>query len=91
MTTTTSPFIHRPAVGAITFRVHPTEHPDAWAKMWEELRAEPWYKSLTGDQQTRVGYVGTDDDYQYHYFQRRGITTGFARIPCNARTTGWTN
>jgi hypothetical protein len=62
-------FTHKPR--GLQQDIHPIFNKDAWKRLWEIARNQPWY-----DDQTT--YVGTKDGF--HYFQRKGLTTGYARI-----------
>lgn len=64
-------FIHRP--GKLVMQMSPTQ--TGWRQMWGRVRNTIWFKLRP----ELITYVGTDE--QYHYFQARGLTTGFARLP----------
>jgi len=42
-----------------------------WNRMWDAAKAETWWEA-------GVTYVGSDSDF--HYFQKRGLKTGYARV-----------
>jgi hypothetical protein len=65
----TSAFIHKPK--EMTAFVHPVHTKVLWHAVWDEARKQDWHS----DDLTLVG--GHDG---YFYFQKSGVTTGYARL-----------
>jgi hypothetical protein len=66
----TEAFTHKPA--RLEQDLHPIFTKDLWNRVWQAARQQPWFSD-------KVTYVGTNGGF--HYFQSKGVTTGFARIP----------
>lgn len=64
-------FTHKPKK-LDKFAITPA-HVQEWAAVWAAARAQDWFDDAT------VGLVGCDATHCY--FQKRGVTTGFARLP----------
>jgi hypothetical protein len=63
-------FTHKPR-GYLDSVIHPIRTKKFWDAVWQAARAQPWWHD-------DLGYVGSKDGY--HYFQAKGVTTGFARL-----------
>lgn len=68
---TLNAFIHQPKNLNTGVFVSPTHTKALWAKVWAAARAQDWFSE-------NVSLVGNADGY--FYFQKRGLTTGFARV-----------
>lgn len=64
-------FTHKPKT-LDKFAASPVGNKAEYATAWDAARASDWYED-------GLGYVGTDGEF--HYFQKHGLTTGFARVP----------
>lgn len=64
-------FIHRPKGRLAGEFFHPVHTKLLWVKVWDAASAQPWFGP-------NVDYVGNQDGY--FYFQKPGVTTGFARV-----------
>jgi hypothetical protein len=64
-------FTHKPKGSLSDVYVHPLNTKALWDKVWAKAREQDWWSD-------DLGYVGNKDGW--HYFQKRGLTTGFARI-----------
>lgn len=64
-------FTHRPSKLRNQQFVHPVHTKTLWNKVWGAARNQEWFAD-------DVTLVGSDD--WYFYFQKRGVTTGLARV-----------
>jgi hypothetical protein len=64
-------FTHKPKGPLSDVYFHPTNTKALWDKVWTEARAQDWWSD-------DLGCVGNKDGY--FYFQKRGLTTGYARV-----------
>lgn len=66
-------FCHKPKRGEMDDFIHPHVNAETWNKAWAAAKAQPWY---TGEE----GLVGGNKEKGEYYFQRWGVTSGFAKV-----------